>query len=298
MNIYLISSFSERLLNDELNKITKSATNITKINYSDSNINEVIEECNYISLLDEEKIVIVRNFKISAESKKIESYLEHPNDKTKLILITDSIDKRSVIYKLINKNGHVIEISELKPNELNMKANNYAKSQNIKISYGALNLLFEYNLNNYDLVLNEIDKISNITKDITEREVEEYGAKLVSDESYALADAITNKNYAVISKLLNDFEASKNDCIPFVALLASSYRLIYFAKAMNKTPDEIARILAVHPYRMKLAKEKSIKYTKEELENILLELAELDYKFKSVNIPQYSLLKTFICNHI
>ena len=161
MNIYLISSFSERLLNDELNKITKSATNITKINYSDSNINEVIEECNYISLLDEEKIVIVRNFKISAESKKIESYLEHPNDKTKLILITDSIDKRSVIYKLINKNGHVIEISELKPNELNMKANNYAKSQNIKISYGASNLLFEYNLNNYDLVLNEIDKTVN-----------------------------------------------------------------------------------------------------------------------------------------
>ena len=44
MNIYLISSFSERLLNDELNKITKNATNITKINYSDSNINEVIEE--------------------------------------------------------------------------------------------------------------------------------------------------------------------------------------------------------------------------------------------------------------
>ena len=70
MNIYLISSFSERLLNDELNKITKNATNITKINYSDSNINEVIEECNYISLLDKDKIELLEILKLAPKAKK------------------------------------------------------------------------------------------------------------------------------------------------------------------------------------------------------------------------------------
>ena len=52
MNTYLLNIFSIRLIEEEINKITQSKTNIIKINFDDSNIENVIDECSYFSLLN------------------------------------------------------------------------------------------------------------------------------------------------------------------------------------------------------------------------------------------------------
>ena len=121
MNTYLINIFSIYLLEDEISKITNGKNNIITINYDESDIETVIEECSYFSLINEEKFVIVNNFKINASSKELENYLDNPNPNVTLILITSSIDKRSTIYKKIKAKGTIVEILELKQSELNTK---------------------------------------------------------------------------------------------------------------------------------------------------------------------------------
>ena len=167
MNTYLIHIFSLRLTESELEKITSGKTNVVYINYEESNIDNVIEECSYFSLLNEEKIVVVKNFKINASAKPLEKYLENPNPNTKLILVVDSIDRKTVIYKKIKEKGKVIEITELKPSELSSKVSAYAKSINVEIDYLAVNKMLEYNNYNYDLILSDIDKISIIKSAFT-----------------------------------------------------------------------------------------------------------------------------------
>ena len=183
MNTYLINVYSIRLLEEELNKITNGKDNIISINYDESNIDNVLDECAYFSLLNDEKIVIVKNFKLNAASKPLEKYLENPNLNTKLILVVEGIDKRSSIYKKIKDKGTIIEITELKPNELTTKINNYCKNKGISIDYSSVNKLIEYNLNNYDLILNEIDKLSIVTNKITEDIVNEYSSKLNGEDT-------------------------------------------------------------------------------------------------------------------
>jgi DNA polymerase-3 subunit delta len=58
----------------------------------------------------------------------------------------------------------------------------------------------------------------------------------------------------------------------------------------------IASKLNIHPYRVKLAKEKSYNYNKEDLLRNLELLYELDYELKSTSIDPYSLLKIFLIN--
>lgn len=294
MNTYLISIFSNRLLEEEINKITDNKENIININYDDSNIEDVINECSYFSLLNEEKIVIVKNFKINASSKKIESYLDNPNPNTILLLIIDSIDKRSTIYKKIKQKGHIIEISELKPNELSSKVNNYCKNNGISINYNSINKLLDYNNNNYDLVLNEIDKIKITTNEINEEIIDKYCSNLDGDNTFELCDAIVSKKYQNISKLLNGYINERKEIIPLITLLANQYRIIYTVKEINDTNDNIANLLKIHPYRVKLAKEKAYLYTKEELEDILLSLCELDKDLKSLNVNEYTLFRKFL----
>ena len=297
MNTYLISIFSLRLTYDEVEKITAGKSNIIRINYDESNIDNVLEECSYFSLLNEEKIVIVNNFKIDANSKPLEKYLKNPNPATKLILITNSIDKRSTIYKLIKEKGTIIEINELKPSELTSKINSYAKKEGIMIDYLAVNKLIDYNLNNYDLILSEIDKLKLIKNKITKEDIIDYGSKIIGEENFALCDAITTKNKEETSKLLNDFIQNKEEVTPFIALLASSYRIILAVKSLsNKSNETIAKDLNIHPYRVKLARDKASLYTLTELYNIIISLTDLDYKIKSMNVDNYMLLKIFLIN--
>ena len=294
MNTYLININSNRLIEEEINKIINGKNNNININYDESSIDNVLDECAYFSLLNEEKIVIVKNFKINSSSKLLEKYLDNPNLNTKLILIVDSIDKRSGIYKKIKSKGTIIEIGELSSNDLIKKINNYCKSKNIIIDYMAVNKLIEYNLNNYDLILNEIDKISIISNKIDEKIIEEYSFKLNGEDTFGLCDAITSKNYKNIKELLDKFILEKMEVIPLIALLAGQYRIIYAVLELNKSNESIATILNIHPYRVKLARDKSYLYTKKELEKILLLLCELDKNLKSLNINQYTLLKEFL----
>lgn len=294
MNTYLLSIFSERLLQEELSKIIKENSNIISIDYDESNIDNVLDECAYFSLIDDEKTVIVKNFKLNASSKPLEKYLDNPNPNTKLILIVSSIDKRNSIYKKIKDKGTIIEINSLKDNEILNKVNNYCKGKKISIGYSSINKLMEYNLNNYDLILSEIDKMAIISNDITDEIIEEYSSKLNGEDTFNLCDAITSKNYKKEDELLEKYIAEKLEVIPLIVLLANQYRIIYATKELGGTNESIAAKLDIHPYRVKLAKDKAYLYSKDEIKTILLELCELDHKLKSININQYTLLKEFL----
>jgi len=292
MNVYLIKSSSLRLLHNEIKKITGDSSNIIRMNLDEININDVVEECLYDSLLNETKYVIINNFKINKENNIVENYFKNPNPNTVLILITDNIDKRSIIYKAVSKEGHIIIIDEIK--ELNNKINHYAKEKGIAIDYLAISKLLEYNLDNYDLVLNEIDKIALITNQITVNEIEKYSVKLISEDNFDFCDAIIKKNYKKISDYLDEFISLKLEISPFIALLAGQYRIIRAVKKLTISNDIIAKKLNIHPYRVKLAKENSVNYSIKEIQRKLLELGELDYNMKTTNIDRYILFKIFI----
>ncbi len=294
MNVYLISSHSIRLAQEEINNIVGQSNNIVRMNMDEITISDLINECSYYSLLPEKKYVIINNFKLNKENNSIVDYIKEPHPDTILILISDKIDKRSVIYKEISKSGKLIIIDDIK--NINTLINNYCKSKNIIIDNLSINQLLNHNLNNYDLVLNEIDKISIITNKITKEEVEKYSIRLINEDNFAFCDAVINKNFKEINKYLDDFIKLKSEVFPFIALLAGQYRLMYVVKSLAGTQDSIASKLAIHPYRVRLAKEKSSYYNKEELQKKLLDLCDLDYNLKNTSIDKYILLKVFLVN--
>lgn len=294
MNVYLIQAFSLRILHDEIQKITGQSSNVIRMNLDEITIEDVIGECAYYSLLDEQKYVIVGNFKFTKENSILNEYFKNPNPQTTLILIADSIDRRSTVYKAINDLGHIIIIDQIK--DLTNKINLYAKSNGLTIDYLAIGKLLENNLDNYDLVLNEIDKISLMTNNITLDHIKAYSYRLVAEDNFEFCDAIIKKDYALIDRSLTDFINLKCELAPFLALLAGQYRIIYAVKCLTGSNEEIAKKIEVHPYRVKLAKEKSLMYSKDEIQKKLLDLCDLDYQIKTSNIDKYLLFKIFLVN--
>lgn len=294
MKIYVIKSFSLRLLYDEVNKIIKDSKNVIRLNMDEFTVDDVIKECTYYSIINEHKYVIANNFKIDKENLKLENLIYFDNKDTTLILICDKIDKRSSLYKKLSNHAEFIIIEELK--DINKRIENYCKEKTIEIDYNAINKLLENNLNNYDLCLNEIDKISIQTNKIDRSIVEKYSIKLIEEENFEFCDAVIEKNFDKIKEHLEEFILLKQEISPFIGLLASQYRIMYAVKNLEGTNEEISKLLDIHPYRVKLAREKSYMYSLSELQKKLLDLCDLDYNLKTLNVDKYLLFKIFIIN--
>ena len=65
---------------------------------------------------------------------------------------------------------------------------------------------------------------------------------------------------------------------------------------MGKTNNDIATILGVHPYRVKLAIQNNYYYTEEDLIKYIYKLGYLDKNIKLGNIDKFLGLELFLIN--
>lgn len=299
MKNYILNIYSNYLLEEEINKIISKEDNVINLNYEELKIDDVILECSYYSLIDSSKCVIVKNFKLNEDARKIIDYLDSPNKDVKLILICNNIDKRTKIYKDIKNKINIIEIKLLTPNEISNKINIYCKNNKIKIGYNELNYLLDKNKNDLDLIISEINKLNIISSNITLDLINMYGSFIPNDDSFELCDAIVTKNKKEIASLLNEFIEARKEVIPFIALLAMQFRYIYAYKITNKSAVYLKELFEVNSdYPFKKAIERRNLYSIDELKQILINLSNADLDLKSTDKDKYNVLRTFISSII
>lgn len=307
---YIIKSNSYRLLKDELNKLTKDIDK-DNINYFDleiDNIKDIIDNANYVSLFDDKKCIIVYNsyifntkFDYKNELEILEKYLNNPNNNTTLIFLTDSISKTKKCVKLINSKGNVIEINKPDGDNLKKSIINYLKENDFKIETKALDLLIKRLDNNYDYILNELDKIMIIKKDylINNEDVLNYSVNIENVDLFKFVDLVINKKIEECLEELKIIIENNVEPAIILSMIAGQYRLIYSVKNLIRnglSEKSIADELKIHPYRIKLAHDNSYKYDNEELKDKILSIGELDKKIKIGKLDKYNALKIFIIN--
>lgn len=307
---YIIKSNSYRLLKKELDKLTK---NIDKenINYFDldvDSIKDILDNANYVSLFDDKKCIVVYNsnifgtkFEYKNELEILEKYLNNPNDNTTLIFLTDNISKSKKCVKFINSKGNVIELNKPTGDNLKKEIINYLKDFNFKIENKALDLLIKRLNNNYDYILNELDKIMIIKEDylINVEDINKYSVNIEEVDLFKFVDLVIKKK---IEECLEELKIIvENNIEPAIVLsmIAGQYRLIYSTKNLIKqglSEKKVADELDVHPYRIKLAHDNSYNYSNIELKDKILSIGELDKKIKTGELDKYNALKIFIIN--
>ena len=109
--VYLIYGDKDFLIEKEMKNIAKDFEdiNISKYDLENTNIKDIIDDCETISMFADKKLVICENASIFSSSTKtsieLENYLNNPNSLTTLVFLlnNDKIDKRKKITKLIKE---------------------------------------------------------------------------------------------------------------------------------------------------------------------------------------------------
>ena len=295
--LYLIEGENEILINKELDKIINKQDDIDviKFNLEDVGIDNVIETLDTYDMFKRKKIVIAYNppFFINViediNLNNFIKYLNNPSDNI-LIIVTNKINNRLKLVKDTIKYFKYIKINEINPSSL-IKDNldNY-KMDSMTINY----LINRVGSNSLEL-LNELNKLKAFKleeKIITKNDIELICKKNFENTIFDLIDAIIKKEKNKVIDLYNYFISNGTEVFQVLVLLANQIRLIYNVKVLSRLSDsEIARILDVKEYPVKLARGKGLSYQKKELLDILYNLGKIDENIKSgKEIPSISLI--------
>lgn len=308
--LYLLYGTENYLIKKEIDKIL-NANSIEKINVSEYNLEidnfkDIIEDANTISLFADKKAIIVNNsYLFTGKSIKNENdpelfldYFKNANPDSIIIFIVDSekLDERKKIVKEIKKIGTVKDFN--KKNDLTDILKNMFKDYNISIQ--DIKFMIDRCGNNLDILSQEVNKIKiykDEDKNVTKEDIINLTSKNIDIDIFGFVDTIVNKNKNKALEIYKEMLINGEEPIKILVILANQFRIIYQAKELYKqgySGNDIATMIGIHPYRIKLALKKAINYNSDTLLDYLEKLADLDYDIKIGNIESSLGLEMFI----
>lgn len=309
--VYILYGTIEYLIKKQIDTIIQDnqidQVSISKYNLANESLRDIMNDAESISLFAEKKAIIVENAYIftGSTNKKLpeqdttllEKYLENINSETILIFIVNSekLDERKKITKLMKKNGIVKEFNHI--DTIQVVKNLFEDHQ---IKEDVIRFFIERVGDNILLLSSEIEKIKlykDEDKIITKEDIEQLTAKSLEINNFKLIDAIISKNKVLALNLYQERLKLNEEPIAIIIALANQIRIMYQVKElyfMGHTEHDIASILNIHPYRVKLASQNARKYDSNTLLKYLEELADLDINIKTGNIDKELGLEMFI----
>lgn len=318
-NVYLISSNSYHLMEEELKKILKDNP-YTSFDLNAVELDDVLEEASYFSLFDDKKYMVVKNAqifgsskrkskeedndeeeKVSKKDEKLLQYLNEPNDNTVLIFtINGKADTKKKICKIIKDRYKFIQLDDLKPKEIYSRVEKALKDDGYKIDSNTGYYIVNNALNNYDLAINEVEKIKlYYGKGCTVKydDVVNIVSKNIEDNNFKFIDTVISKDIKEAFKMYDDLMIQKVEPIMLMSMLAKEVRNMLLVKKMMNTKNKksMMEILGLKfDFQIDKLISNSYSFKENQLEGYLVLLSDLDYKIKRGKISNKLALEMFI----
>lgn len=311
----LIISEPSLLLKAKLNEYTyavieeKDDFNYCVFDFEENPLDEIIDALQTPSFGSDKKIVICKNpYFIKDEKVKLpfvndmkllDEYLKNPNPDSELIIVCPKkyFSSKSKFINNFKKNGEIENLLFEDENDFKNYGNLLIKKANINIDSAAINILYERCSTDVCKLEREIAKLALYNDAIDSEVIKKMVSRPLEDDVFELSNALLAKNQKEVMKIYNDLKLLKMEPIYLISLLANQFRLILqvaILKKEGKREEEIATILDVHPYRVKLAGKHLVNYNLNNVKKILVELATLDAKIKTGESDRYVDFELFL----
>ena len=313
MNTYLIVSETLYNINNKLKELTSDIPIIVNFNMNENSMEEILQEASYFSMFDDKKCIIVKNAKIFGSSKSSESnktkeditkllkYLENENSNTKLIFIYNGkCDSKKKIYNIIKNAGNLFLYNNMSKTEMKNELLKIVTNNKYKIDDKSLWYIINNTLGNFDLCINELNKIFLYYSNpcyINYDDVINITSKSIEDNNFKLIDSIINRNLDNSLKLLNDIKVLKVEPTIILSMLYREFRLmlsILLYEKNNYDHYDILKELNIADWQYNKIKNNLRGYNLREIKEEIVKLSNIDYQYKSGLINKDVVLINYI----
>lgn len=300
--IYLLYGTKDFNIDEKIKKLVSGFLDIKKYDLNVDSIKDVIDDAETYSLFGDKKVIVVENASVflagQSSSDDLEKYLNNINPYSTLIFVcrSENVDSRKKITKLVQKNGEVFEFN----NDMNLKSYTRDLFNGFNIQDDVLDLFIARVGVNPLIIQNEVQKLILYKGDdfnITRDDVLDVSTKSNSFDVFKLIDYILKGKKDLALEMYHDMLLINEEPLKMLVMLANQFRIIYQSKEMlfkGYSERDIAGILKIHPYRVKLALQMSRGYSSDKLLDYLYELSEIDYGIKTGYLDKNLSMELFI----
>ena len=277
---------------DQFEQKHSGDTNIERIEGRDFNSKEFGTNIQTVPFLAEKRLVIIKDLLANTKTddqKNITEIIENGIPDFCVLVFTETKppDKRTSLFKLLNKTAKVEEFQPLQPAQLvNWIMDETAKREG-QIGRIEADFLAQRVGPNLWQLSNEIDKlISRASKSspITKPLIEELVTPSLSSSIFRLTDAIATKNRKGSLQVFKTLIDSGEDLMMTFYMLVRHFRILiqaHFLVNKGNDPASIAKKLKQHPYVATQASNQSKNFTREHLKKIYEQFLQIDKSFKT-----------------
>lgn len=257
----------------------------------DTEVGTVISEARRFPMMSERVLVMVKEAQELKKLDELVRYAEQPQPSTVLVLLYKykSLDKRSKLYKILEKNHVVVESKKLYDSQLPQWIEGFLRGRGWKVSPKAAALMAEHLGNDLGRIASEVEKLQMVIPkggDLTAETIETHVGISKEFNQFELVKALGERNLGKAIAIAKYFEANPKDH-PLVVTLAALYqfwtKIIVFHSLPGASPQALAAAMKVNPYFIKDYVVAARNYTVSHALLALQLLREYDGKAKGVN---------------
>ncbi len=261
-------------------------TNFRKIDGKKTKTGDILTELAMIPMLGEKQVFVITDFQ-SFRPKEIEKILKilKPVDPNRMVMFTSPSSKTprksSAFIKTMNKEAVVVEFNKLSVNETFVQIQGKLKRENINISGDAIKYLAELLAGNRGAIETEIAKLIDYIGKDGSIEIDDV-KKLVNGFEvftvFEMADFVVARNTTKVLQMLKSLIADGNNPVVLTSLLQQHFSSLYLVKN-GKLPIG-NRSFLVYKFKPQAAT-----YSNQQLENIIIKIAEADANLRRTGMP-------------
>lgn len=300
--IDMISDFIEENVLDD----TEKEFNQTILYGRDVDVPTIIENVKRFPMMANHQVVIIKEAQDIKKIADLADYVSKPLESTILVLCHKykKIDKRTSFYKAVNKTGVFFESKKLYENKIPQWIEKQLKDKGYRISPKASMLLTEHIGADLSKLRNEIEKLVINLKPgslIDDAAIEENIGISKDFNIFELQKALGDRDVLRANKIAKYFAANEKEH-PMVLSIGglSNYftRILKYHFIKDKSRNNVASVLGVHPYFIVDYQKGAQKYNYTQLKNVISYIHEYDLKSKGLgstnNVRGGELLKELV----
>lgn len=232
------------------------------MNYSyfegkDIPVDQIIGFANTMPFFAQRRVVIVENSGLFKSASDLGDYLPTMPETTVMVFVENEVDKRNKLYKVVDKLGVVSEMNGMDEKSLKIWIASRLKSDGKKITEQTVEYFLGKTGSDMETINTELEKLICFAIDrevITEADVDEVVTTQITNQIFAMIDAIGSRKQKTALKLYYDLLALKEKPMTILYLITRHFNILLQIKELSTLSYDqgsIAKKVGVPPFAVR-----------------------------------------------
>lgn len=290
----LIKQLQAHVLSDGMDDFNYAAYDLEQ-----EPVERLVQEAETLPFMGDKRLVVGRNawFLTGVRGKSdvkhaidaLATYAEQPLDSAVVVLTVAhaKLDERKKLVKQLKKKGTVVPFAPLRPRELVKWVQAEIAQHKAKIDPRAAEQLVQRIGTELGTLHQECVKLATHAGEggtVTPELVETMVPRTLEEDVFKLIDCLGKKAVDGALSIFYDLLKKREEPLKILSLIARQLRMMMQVKTLSAqgyAQPQIAKVLGVHPYPVKIAAAQAGRFSDRALEQLLLEASRTDYAIKS-----------------